>query len=57
MLKVLGLHSKLIRPLINGSSLATRTTPVVSTGLIKRDFHATPTKLGGGDHEFIVSLS
>ena len=56
MLKVLGLHSKLIRPLI-GSNLVCRMSPVVSTaaaGLNKRDFHVTPTKLGGGDHEFIV---
>ncbi len=55
MFKVLGLHCKLIRPLI-GSNLVSRLSPVVSTaaGLVKRDFHVTPTKLGGGDHEFIV---
>jgi len=57
MLKALGLHSKFIRPII-GSNLVQRISlPIIvnNNNLIKRDFHATTSKLGGGDHEFIVN--
>ena len=55
MLKALGLNSKFIRPII-GSNLVQRISiPVINNNLIKRDFHATISKLGGGDHEFIVN--
>lgn len=54
MLKVIG-FSKLIRPLISAN--LTKLTPIVSTGLAKREIHVTTKKLGGGDHDFIVRFT
>lgn len=53
MLKALGTY-KLIRPIISGVAPLASRLAAPSANVVSREFHATPAKLGGGDHEFVV---
>lgn len=44
-----------IRPLVNACANA-KFSPIVKIESAKYQFHTTAMKLGGGDHEFVVSI-
>jgi hypothetical protein len=52
------LRSSLMRPLINAATATSKFSPImVKSECAKHEFHTTAIKLGGGDHEYVVSVS
>ena len=50
------LRSSLVRPLISSNLVSAKFTPVIRADA-KKELHTSKVVLGGGDHEFVVSLN